>query len=239
MGYARAARNEARRCPVRDLTHCSEVAQLITDRLPPDGTLESEMILVSLMRGDVAKGIRQCIPFDEWLATHLGDLCNKAQLIDENETEGDNRLCDAVLFAWADTLLNEERLWRMAISYLAVVHTPAARSKMRGVLFSVPLMNESDADEQFKQVEEVLSACIEYGMDDEVRIICKVCRFTHTASGSRVDGAQKVRFGGCLQCSCTRRTSGAPDRRPHAARLRRAGPRAIYSQRGHHPAHAS
>ena len=59
----------------------------------------------------------------------------------------------------------------MALSYLASVPTAAARTRMRGVLFDVPL--EQD-DVQFEQVEELLSACIEYGMDDEVRIICKV-----------------------------------------------------------------
>ncbi|KAI3627540.1 hypothetical protein CBS14141_001541 [Malassezia furfur] len=133
-----------------------------------------DMILVSLMRGDVTKSIKQCLPFDEWLAAHLGDLCSKALLLDDTQRSDDAPLMDTVLFAWADTLLNEERLWRMALSYLAVVQTPAARSKMRGVLFSVPLMDIGDADAQFKQVEEVLGACIEYGMDDEVRIICKV-----------------------------------------------------------------
>lgn len=150
--------------------------QLITDQLPVDGTLGSEMVLVSLMRGEVTKAIKQCIPYDEWLATHLSDFCHKAQLLDNNEAKGEDGepLCDSILFTWADLLLNEERLWRMALSYLAVIHTPAARSKMRGVLFSVPLMDEGlDADAQFKRVEEVLGACIEYGMDDEVRIICK------------------------------------------------------------------
>ncbi|KAI3625878.1 hypothetical protein CBS9595_001239 [Malassezia furfur] len=126
-----------------------------------------DMILVSLMRGDVTKSIKQCLPFDEWLAAHLGDLCSKALLLDESQQNDGAPLMDTVLFAWADTLLNEERLWRMALSYLAVVQTPAARSKMRGVLFSVPLMDIDDADAQFKQVEEVLGACIEYGMDDE------------------------------------------------------------------------
>ncbi|WFC94038.1 hypothetical protein MBRA1_000665 [Malassezia brasiliensis] len=151
-----------------------EVVQFITDHLQPDGTLSSDMILVSLMRGDVTKSIKQCLPFDEWLAAHLGDLCSKALLLDESQQNDGAPLMDTVLFAWADTLLNEERLWRMALSYLAVVQTPAARSKMRGVLFSVPLMETDDADAQFKQVEEVLGACIEYGMDDEVRIICKI-----------------------------------------------------------------
>lgn len=146
----------------------------VTEQLPPDGTLDSDMILVSLMRGDVTKSIKQCIPYDEWLATHLGDLCSKAMLLEDSEMEDGESLLDSILFTWADTLLNEERLWRMALSYLAVVQTPAARSKMRGVLFSVPLVDIDDADAQFKRVEEVLGACIEYGMDDEVRIICKV-----------------------------------------------------------------
>lgn len=187
----------------RTLTYSrSEVVQLITDHLQPDGTLSSDMILVSLMRGDVTKSIKQCLPFDEWLAAHLGDLCSKALLLDDTQRSDDAPLMDTVLFAWADTLLNEERLWRMALSYLAVVQTPAARSKMRGVLFSVPLMDIGDADAQFKQVEEVLGACIEYGMDDEVRIICKVRPMPHTAPRLQPHGAQKIRPGHRVQCPC-------------------------------------
>ena len=121
--------------------------------------------------------MRQAIDYDQWLATHLGDYCDKAGLLDsaqvpdQSENAPPATLRDSLVFTWARILVDEERLWRMALSYLASVPTAAARTRMRGVLFDVPL--EQD-DVQFEQVEEVLSACIEYGMDDEVRIICKV-----------------------------------------------------------------
>ncbi|WFC98131.1 hypothetical protein MYAM1_000855 [Malassezia yamatoensis] len=150
-----------------------DVVQTITDQLPPDGTLTSDMILISLMQGDVTKCIKQSRSFDEWLAAHLGDLCNKAMLLDDVETENGTPLMDDILITWAGALLEEERLWRMALSYLAVVPTLSARTKMREILFGVPLENIQDADEQLNRVEEVLGACIDYGMDDEVRIVCQ------------------------------------------------------------------
>ncbi|PKI83250.1 hypothetical protein MVES_002822 [Malassezia vespertilionis] len=152
-----------------------DVVQLVTEKFPVDGTLPSEMVLVAVMRGDMSKVIKLCTSFDEWLATHVGDLCNKAQLF-ENGPAGEEGapLMDKVLFTWADTLLQEERLWRMALEYIAVIGTPVARTKMREVVFSVPLLEgSSDPDAQFRRVEEVLGACIEYGMDDEVRIVCQ------------------------------------------------------------------
>ena len=121
--------------------------------------------------------MRQAIDYDQWLATHLSDYWDKAGLLDsapvpdQTENAPPATLRDSLVFTWARILVDEERLWRMALSYLASVPTAAARTRMRGVLFDVPL--EQD-DVQFEQVEEVLSACIEYGMDDEVRIICKV-----------------------------------------------------------------
>jgi len=60
----------------------------------------------------------------------------------------------------------------MALSYLDAIHTTEARDKMRSILFSVPLFGRDESDD-FTKVEEVLGACIEYGMDDEVRIICR------------------------------------------------------------------
>ncbi|WFD42210.1 hypothetical protein MPSI1_000851 [Malassezia psittaci] len=117
---------------------------------------------------------RDTLPsFDEWLAAHLGDLSNKAMLLDDVETENGTPLMDDILTTWAGALLEEERLWRMALSYLAVVPTLSARTKMREIIFDVPLENIQDADEQLKRVEEVLGACIDYGMDDEVRIVCQ------------------------------------------------------------------
>lgn len=155
-----------------------DVVQLVTDRLPVDGTLPQENILWSVMSGDIQKAVRQCIDHDQWLATHLGDYCDKAGLLEgapvpeepEEKDAAPASLRDALIFSWAKILVDEERLWRMALSYLASVPTAAARTRMRRILFNVPL----DIDGvQFEQVEEVLSACIEYGMDDEVRIICK------------------------------------------------------------------
>lgn len=164
--------------------------QLILGQLPLDGTLGREVVLAAIMQGDVTKAIKQCLAYDEWLAAHLGDYCNKAQLLDAAPDDDGVSLGDTTLFAWADTLLEEERLWRMALSYLAEVPTTAARSKMRAILFSVPLMDDDmDADTQFQRVEEVLSACIEYGMDDEVRIICNVRAPAHPASRPPAYGA--------------------------------------------------
>ena len=149
-----------------------EMVQVITEALPADGTLPHEMICESLVRGELPKCLRLCSTYDEWLATHLGDYCAKAQLLDD-APGGAATLVHPLLLTWADTLLNEERLWRMALSYLSVIDTPVARAKMRDVLFHVPLLEAAASDSAFQQVEDVLSACIEYGMDDEVRVICR------------------------------------------------------------------
>lgn len=158
-----------------------EVLQTITDALPADGTLQHECILSALLRGDMVHCLKTCLSFDEWLAAHLGDYCDKAQLLDGAEpgTEEAQSLMEQILSTWANTLLKEERLWRMALSYLNVIQSPAARSQMRSILFDVPLLDiptepgTSEADAQLEKVEEVVSACIEYGMDDEVRLICR------------------------------------------------------------------
>lgn len=167
-----------------------DVLQTITDQLPVDGTLPVESVLAELVRGNVTQAIKLCIPLDQWLATHLGDFCDKASLLDagSGEVMDDGApdavgLRDSLLFSWAETLVEEERLWRMALSYLAAVPTEAARDKMRAILFDVPLDAPSagadpesvreEREAHFAKVEEVLSACIEYGMDDEVRIICR------------------------------------------------------------------
>lgn len=126
--------------------------------------------------------LKQCLEYDEWLAAHLGDYCNKAQLLDNDPTDTQlSALMADVLTRWAETLLHEERLWRMAVSYLDAVGTSSARAKMRTILLDVPLLDipvpqgsdMTEAEAQLAKVEEVLSACIEYGMDDEVRLICQ------------------------------------------------------------------
>ena len=143
-----------------------ETVQHITASLQVDETLARETILSHLTRGDLVKALKQCTNFDLWIAAHLGDYFCKTQVLEEPQMLPD------ILMTWADTLLEEERLWRMALSYLDAIHTTEARDKMRSILFSVPLFGRNESDD-FTKVEEVLSACIEYGMDDEVRIICR------------------------------------------------------------------
>jgi len=143
-----------------------ETVQHITASLQVDETLARETILSHLTRGDLVKALKQCTNFDLWIAAHLGDYFCKTQVLEEPQMLPD------ILMTWADTLLEEERLWRMALSYLDAIHTTEARDKMRSILFSVPLFGRDESDD-FTKVEEVLGACIEYGMDDEVRIICR------------------------------------------------------------------
>lgn len=149
-----------------------ESLQRITDVLPVDETLPRESILALMMRGDLPNCLKKCISFDEWLATHMGDYFYKAELLEHTEPQ----LMNGILMTWADTLIREERLWRMALSYLNAIHTSDARDKMREIIFSVPLLapqeEEVTDDDNFNKVEEVLNACIEHGMDDEVRVIC-------------------------------------------------------------------
>lgn len=152
-----------------------EVVYHITHTLHMDETLPRECILSHITRGELIKCVKLCIPFDEWLATHMGDFFDKAQLLDTAEPT----MMDEILLTWADTLVKEERLWRMSLSYLNAIHSETARSKMRSILFHVPLLSETNDDEHthsecdFQKVEEVLGACIEYGMEDEVRLICR------------------------------------------------------------------
>lgn len=143
-----------------------ETVQHITASLQVDETLAREAILSHLTRGDLVKALKQCTNFDLWIAAHLGDYFSKTQVLEDTQMLSD------ILMTWADTLLEEERLWRMALSYLDAIHSKEARDKMRSILFNVPLLGRNEPDD-FTKVEEVLGACIEYGMDDEVRIICR------------------------------------------------------------------
>ena len=112
-----------------------------------------------------------------------------------------------VLREYADVLLDDQGLWRMALDYLAAIG-PEAQRKMSTAVLDVSLdldkpdeeeSNAQDAEmdedmeagshtgakgkgkqedvamsNRFKRVEELLRACVDHGMEDEARAICKV-----------------------------------------------------------------
>lgn len=117
-----------------------------------------------------------------------------------------------VLREYANVLLDDQGLWRMALDYLAAIG-PEAQREMSNVVLDVSLdldkseeeedsaedaqMDEDEGTEsgshtgakgkgkaedaamsnRFKRVEELLRACVDHGMEDEARAICKVRLF--------------------------------------------------------------
>ena len=97
------------------------------------------------------------------------------------------------ILSYTDTLLADPGLWRIVLDYLSSCGAEG-RARMRSVILAVNLeseakaegasddvnMDEGEAKENegpvnsTQTVEEVLRACAEHDLDDEMRKVCKV-----------------------------------------------------------------
>ncbi|PWN91098.1 hypothetical protein FA10DRAFT_299740 [Acaromyces ingoldii] len=100
-----------------------------------------DAVQAALARGDVSKACEAATRVDPWLAAHLADLVAKAGVLDEGAAHERNHL----VAVYAETLLDDQGLWRMAIDYLATCDGSEAdrastRRRMAAILVSIDLV---------------------------------------------------------------------------------------------------
>lgn len=203
-----------------------EVMHIIIEAFPVDSTLPSESILVSLAQGNPLGACERSHSYDPWLAAHLTDLFHHTSVLDDAQqsttttTINGASLRTSYVTQYANTILDDQGLWRLAVDYLSYCG-PNARARMQCILLDVPLtgahappsraepkraedveaeahdeemdQDEEDPDEaalerkekreaeraakrvgqEYNVAMEIIETCIELGMDQEARAVCK------------------------------------------------------------------
>ena len=172
-------------------------AAIILEQFPVDGTIASESVQQHLIKGEVRQAVQKAQDVDIWLGAHLGDLADKVGLLEEEEQERSSDLRQDLLLKYAQSLLDEQGLWRISIDYLGACGA-AGRKKMSHIILSVPLdgpdptEDSYDADEAMEEdaetngsntkknaakglarAEQVLRACSDHGLELEARVVCR------------------------------------------------------------------
>ncbi|GAC94785.1 likely nucleoporin [Pseudozyma hubeiensis SY62] len=171
-------------------------AAIILEQFPIDGTIPSELVQQYLIKGEVRQAVQKAQDVDIWLGAHLGDLADKVGLLEDDEQRESSDLRQDLLLKYAQSLLDEQGLWRISIDYLAACGV-AGRKKMSHIVLSVPLdgpdpnegsdeLNdamEEDADAGdggasrkatgVARAEQVLRACSDHGLELEARVVCR------------------------------------------------------------------
>ncbi|KIS67525.1 uncharacterized protein UMAG_04624 [Mycosarcoma maydis] len=171
-------------------------AAIILEQFPIDGTIPSELVQQYLIKGEVRQAVQKAQDVDIWLGAHLADLAEKVGLIEDDEQTESGDLRQDLLFKYAQSLLDEQGLWRICIDYLAACGE-AGRRKSSHIILSVPLDGpdtdeeseeannamEEDADgvngapsnktKRVARAEQVLRACSDHGLELEARVVCR------------------------------------------------------------------
>lgn len=176
-------------------------AAIILEKFPIDGTIPTEVVQQHLIKGEVRQAVSKAQQVDVWLGAHLGDLADKAGLLEDDQQPEKSDLRQELLLKYAQNLLDEQGLWRISIDYLAACGAEG-RKKMSDVILSVPLDGpgpEEEEEEEDKEgdddamdegadgngagaskkasglarAEQVLRACSEHGLETEARVVCR------------------------------------------------------------------
>ncbi|CBQ69050.1 conserved hypothetical protein [Sporisorium reilianum SRZ2] len=174
-------------------------AAIILEQFPVDGTIPAEIVQQHLIKGEVRQAVQKAQEIEIWLGAHLGDLADKVGLLEEDEgAAGPSDLRQELLLKYAQSLLDEQGLWRISIDYLGACGA-AGRKKMSHIILSVPLDgpdpndDSDDADEAMDEdavgvngstnknneakglarAEQVLRACSDHGLETEARVVCR------------------------------------------------------------------
>lgn len=176
-------------------------AAIILEKFPIDGTIAADLVQQHLIKGQVRQAVQEAERVDIWLGAHLGDLADKVGLLDEYDEGDGTSQRQELLSKYAQSLLDEQGLWRISIDYLAASGVEG-RQKMSHVILSVPLDGPDPSEEEEEQEEEgandamdegadgldgrpakkvkgleraeqVLRACSEHGLELEARVICR------------------------------------------------------------------
>ncbi|CDR88880.1 uncharacterized protein SPSC_05712 [Sporisorium scitamineum] len=173
-------------------------AAIILEHFLVDGTIPAEIVQQHLIKGEVRQAVQRAQDIDVWLGAHLGDLADKVGLLEEDEqAAGPSDLRQELLLKYAQSLLDEQGLWRISIDYLGACGA-AGRKRISHIILSVPLDgpdpidDSDDADEAMDKdaeangsankknetkglarAEQVLRACSDHGLESEARVVCR------------------------------------------------------------------
>ncbi|UZJ56047.1 hypothetical protein CBS101457_005367 [Exobasidium rhododendri] len=146
--------------------------QVILKTFPIDSTLPHEALLAALAQGEVTKACQLAAEYDAWLAAHMTDLLDRVGVLDDQdgsiEIEG-NSLRVKYLEQYAETVLDDQGLWRLAIDYLSFCG-PKARHRMRWIVLEVPITGpnaHSSRTADLKRAEEIEAEARDAAMDEE------------------------------------------------------------------------
>ncbi|TIB15165.1 hypothetical protein E3P92_01744 [Wallemia ichthyophaga] len=164
------------------------VIEEIFNQLPLDTTLPDQCIEAALATADTTKAITLSNEFDPWLVAHLTDLLDKIGAVD-HDPQFPLSLRQHFLLQYADKLASDPGLWTITLDYYAQCGVEGA-SRVRALIVRVPLQldarsdrdNKMDADNVFDistdlpnltRVEEILSICQEYALEEEASEVCR------------------------------------------------------------------
>ncbi|TIB88315.1 Nucleoporin, Nup85-like protein [Wallemia mellicola] len=166
------------------------VLEEIFKEVPLDTTLPDQCIEAALANAETTKAITLCNEFDPWLVAHLTDLLDKIGAVD-HDPEFPLTLRQHFLLQYADKLASDPGLWTITLDYYAQCGVEGA-SRVRALIVRVPLLldvkgdndEKMDGDDVFNEtiqtnlpnltrVEEILSICQEYALEEEASEVCR------------------------------------------------------------------
>ncbi|KAK0554823.1 hypothetical protein OC846_001926 [Tilletia horrida] len=108
----------------------------------------ADEVQAALARGEPAQAAVLTRKVDPWLAAHLIDLFDRVGLLlpvgdGDATTEVPTSLRDEATMAYAEMILEDQGLWRVAIDYFSLAGRPGYL-RLREVLLSVPLTDEEE-----------------------------------------------------------------------------------------------
>jgi nuclear pore complex protein Nup85 len=148
-----------------------ETIQIVLESFPIDTTLPHEGILAALAQGEVVKACQLAENYDPWLAAHMTDLLDRVGVLDDQEViEGKQAasLRLKYLEQYAETVMDDQGLWRLAVDYLSYCG-PTARHRMRSIILDVPISGPDalPSRAEAKRAEQIEVEAEEAAMDEE------------------------------------------------------------------------
>lgn len=165
-----------------------EIIKIILDAFPVKSGgphLPEENLLISLAKGDTLDACRQAQKYDPWLAAHITDLLDRLGLLeeedemeedasdstlknDERSKNGKDTLRQQTIEEYAETVLDDQCLWRLALCYLSHCGPPA-RLRMRNIILDVALTDPEVLAKntvRLKRAEDIMLEAAEDEMDE-------------------------------------------------------------------------
>ncbi|KAF8587870.1 hypothetical protein K439DRAFT_1630322 [Ramaria rubella] len=174
-------------------TTVEQVVNSILQDLPHDPTLIEENLFAAILTGQMGEVLKRANELDIWLAAHFADMMHPLGLLLEDEEEKVS-LRDFFLLNYAEYLLADPSLWRIAVLYMcecgeegklradeALLRIPLNLSSIKGKEKAVNQNNRMDADDEGLvdgRVKQILEICKEHGRERVRREICRIAART-------------------------------------------------------------